>query len=201
MSNYPGDTIILPITYKVDGTLTDPTSVKISVIDPLGETLVTLATATHDSTGQYHYDYTFASDAITGDYTFTWSITVGAVVTTYSQIIELDLPPVSTHYADKTTIKNDLKAHDNSIKTDDYAIVDSAINKAEIILNGKLGLLESLQQADISAAQWRILLEAANLLAETWIMDNLYSKGDKRSQTAIAFEKQADTILTPYMAG
>jgi len=201
MSLYPGDTTTQTITYKVDDVLTDPDTVKISIKDPLGLTIVTLVSATKDSTGVYHYDYTFADDAITGDYTFIWSITVGDVVSTHSQLIELELEPVSTHYADASTIIIDLNAHDAALKKDNYALVDSAIATAETIINGKLGLDESIQQADVPAAQWNVLVKAANLQAKACIMDDLYSKGDKRNQSAISYEKQSDIVLSPHVPG
>lgn len=201
MPLYSGDTKTLSITYKVDDVLTDPDTTKISVKDPLGSTIVTLASATKDSTGVYHYDYTFASDAITGDYTFIWSITVSGVVSTYSQLIELELEPVSTHYADATTVIDDLRTHDKAILTDNYAIVDSSILKAETILNGKLGIIESVAQADVPAAQWNVLVQAANLITESLIMDYLRSTADKRSPTAISLMEDANTILSPYTPG
>lgn len=201
MSLYPGDTTTQTITYKVDDVLTDPDTVKISIKDPLGLTIVTLASATKDSTGVYHYDYTFTDDAITGDYTFIWSITVGDVISTHSQLIELELEPVSTHYADATTVKDDLRTHDKQIKTDNYAIINSSILKAETILNGKLGITESVAQADVPAAQWNVLVQAANLITESLIMDYLRSTADKRSPTATELMNSADTILSPYTPG
>ena len=46
MALYPGDTTTQNITYKVNDTLTDPTSVKVTIKDPLNDTLVSLANAT-----------------------------------------------------------------------------------------------------------------------------------------------------------
>jgi hypothetical protein len=200
MTNYPGDTITLPITYKVDGVLTDPTSVKISVIDPLGETLISLATATHDSTGTYHYDYTFLSTAITGNYTFTWSITVDTVVSTHSQTIELDATPLSAYYADKTTILNDMKAHLKDWQDDD-TIVDDAISTAQQLINGKLKIIVSLTEADFPdnpTEKMAILTEASNLMTKAVLMDGLYTTKDKRSPSAESFERQSDIVLQPF---
>lgn len=201
MSLYPGDTKTLTITYKVDDVLTDPDTVQITVKDPMGDTLITLAAATHDSTGHYHYDYTFLEDAITGEYTFTWTITIGTSVTTYSQLIELELPLVSTHYADADTIKVDLKQHSVQLAEDAYALVDVGIVRAEVIMNGKLGINESINQADVPAAQWNVLVQAATLIANACIMDSLYTQTEKRSPSAVFYENQANTILAPYLSG
>jgi hypothetical protein len=204
MSIYPGDTVTLPITYKVDGTLTDPTSVKISVMDPLGETIVTLATATKDSTGHYHYDYSFASDAITGNYTFTWSITVGAVVSTYTQTIELEVPPPGSYYADADTIKEDLKAHSKTWENDE-SIINNAIAAAQRLVNGKLGITKSISSSaywgtdEDATDKWDILVQAANLYTKSCIMDNLFTTKDKRSPSAYEYEKQALIVLAPFL--
>lgn len=204
MSTYPGDTITLPITYRVDGTLTNPDNVTITVIDPLGEALETDDPTTNDSTGRYHYDYTFEDDAITGDYTFTWTLTVGTVVSNYSQIITLDVSPVSNYYADEATIRATMKQHTKDFT--DSLIIQNAIMAAERAVNGKLGIIESLTEADFTddtpslmAAKLDILTQAANLRAMAYIMDSLYTTKDKRSPSADSYEKQSDLVLSPFL--
>jgi len=204
MSTYPGDTVTLPITYRVDGTLTDPTSVTITVTDPLGDALETNDTVIKDSTGRYHYSYTFEADAITGNYTFTWNITVGTTLSNYSQIITLDVSPVSNYYADEATVRSTLKQH-----TKDFTnslIIQNAIMAAEREVNGKLGVIVSLSEADFAddeanviAAKMDILTQAANLRAMAYIMDSLYTTKDKRSPSADSYEKQSDIILSPFL--
>lgn len=204
MSTYPGDPLSLPITYRVDGTLTDPTSVKISVMDPLGDTIVTLATATRDSTGRYHYSYPFAADAITGNYTFTWSITVGAVVSTYTQTIELEVPPPGSYYADADTVKEGLNTHSN-IWANDESIINNAIAAAQRLVNGKLGLTKSIPSSaywgtdEDATDKWDILVQAANLYTKACIMDDLFTTKDKRSPSAYEYEKQALIVLAPFL--
>lgn len=204
MSTYPGDTISIPITYKVDSVLTDPTSVKISVMDPLGDTIVTLASATRDSTGRYHYSYTFASDAITGNYIFTWTITVDAVVSTYTQTIELEVLPPGSYYADSDTIKEDLKAHSKAWENDE-SIINNAIATAQRLVNGKLGITKSIPSSaywgtdEDADDKWDILVQAANLYAEARIMDNLFTTKDKRAPSAYEYEKQALIVLGPFL--
>jgi hypothetical protein len=203
MSTYPGDTVTLPITYRVAGTLTDPTSVKMSVVDPLGETLETLDNVTRDSTGTYHYDYPFASTAITGNYVFTWTITVDTTVTTYTQIIELEVPPSGSYYADDDTIKEDLKGHSNDFTTDD-SIITNAIAAAQRLVNGQLGITKSIPSSaywgtdEDATDKWDILVQAANLYAKSCIMDDLFTTKDKRSPSAIEYEKQALIVLKPF---
>jgi hypothetical protein len=204
MALYPGDTKTLNVTYKVDDVLTDPTTVKITIKDPLGETIVTLASATKDSTGKYHYSYPFASDAITGNYTFTWTITVGAVVSTYTQTIELEVPAPGSYYADSDTIKEGLKSHTGDFENDD-SIVTNAIAAAQRLVNGKLGLTKSIPSSaywgtdEDADDKWDILVQAANLYAKACIMDDLFTTKDKRSPSAYEYEKQALIILSPFL--
>lgn len=204
MSIYPGDTAIVSIIYRVDGTLTDPDSVTITVTDPLGDAIETNDPATRDDTGMYHYDYTFADDAITGDYTFTWNITVGTTVSNHSQILTLDISPVSNYYADEATIRGTMKQHTSDFTNSQ--IVHNAIMAAERGVNGKLGIIESLTEADfvddttsLRTAKLDILTQAANLRAMAYIMDSLYTSKDKRSPSADSYEKQSDLVLAPFL--
>ena len=72
---YQGETIKIKATIKdEDGTLTDPTTITVTIEDPNGTKQVDGATMTKESTGVYCYYYTLADDAVTG----LWTIEVEA---------------------------------------------------------------------------------------------------------------------------
>lgn len=71
-----GQGVRIPATFKnTSGTLTDPSSVALTILKPDGST--DTLSPTHDSTGVYHADYT--STSLPGAYTWRWMGT-GAVV-------------------------------------------------------------------------------------------------------------------------
>lgn len=64
-----GQLVQLPLTFKdINGTLTDPTAITLSVKDPLGnETVYTLTSTTpliRDSVGAYHVNITVATAGV-----------------------------------------------------------------------------------------------------------------------------------------
>lgn len=66
-----GDTVTLRVDFKVSNTLTDPTTISLSVTDPSGNTdtyTYAGATVTRDGTGEY-------SKAITADEAGEWRAT------------------------------------------------------------------------------------------------------------------------------
>lgn len=78
---YPGDTVRINGEFRArtTGTLTDPTTVTLEVMDPQGdETSYTYAAAqvTKDSTGLYHYDLAVPNEADSeGTWYYRWIIT------------------------------------------------------------------------------------------------------------------------------
>lgn len=60
------------LTEQFNGTAVDFTDVKVSIIDATGDTVVTLDTPTHISTGHYTYDYVVAADAELGAWVARW---------------------------------------------------------------------------------------------------------------------------------
>jgi uncharacterized protein YfaS (alpha-2-macroglobulin family) len=75
---YQGETVGLKATVKdADGTLTDPSTVTITIVDPTGTEKVTDSAMTKKSTGIYQYDYTIASDAVAGIWTSEVKATSG----------------------------------------------------------------------------------------------------------------------------
>lgn len=109
-------------------------------------------------------------------------------------------------YASITAIKADLKAHENNWQNDD-TVVDDAILTAERMVNGELGIIQSIPSASYwgtdsdAADKWDILVQAANLYAKGCIMDDLYSTKSKRSPSAEAYEKKALIVLKPMLSG
>lgn len=65
---YPGNTIRLRGTYKVNGTLTNPSSMTIYVEDPNGNEFTYSASV--ESTGVYYYDYAIGETSTPGVYTY-----------------------------------------------------------------------------------------------------------------------------------
>lgn len=57
------------------GVLMDPDTIVISVVDPEGAEKITDQAMTKDATGEYHYDYLLAADALVGK----WKTEVKAV--------------------------------------------------------------------------------------------------------------------------
>lgn len=68
-----GGTITLDATYAdLNGTAKDPTTPQVSILDPNGDTIVSLATPTRVSLGHYQYQYEVASDALQGAWEARW---------------------------------------------------------------------------------------------------------------------------------
>jgi hypothetical protein len=68
-----GATVTLDAFYRNGlGQLVDPTSPEVSILNPLGTTVVNLATPTHISLGHYQYSYVIASDATLGAWEARW---------------------------------------------------------------------------------------------------------------------------------
>ena len=87
-----GETVICSITVKNDaGVLTDPaSSMKITITDPRGNTVVASQDMVKDSTGMYHYDYLVAS-AIR-KYTVIYTATDGSRITIVTDSFEVETP-------------------------------------------------------------------------------------------------------------
>jgi hypothetical protein len=99
-------------------------------------------------------------------------------------------------YADEDIIEVDLNQH--SAELTDGTLIAVAIARAERIVNGELGLIKSIEESDVDAEKWDVLVQAATLYAEATIMDSLYTTADKRNPVAEAYEKSAKVILKPY---
>jgi hypothetical protein len=99
-------------------------------------------------------------------------------------------------YADEDIIAVDL--HQHNAELEDGNLMAVAVNRAERIVNGELGLIKSIVQGDVDSEKWDVLVQAATLYAEATIMDSLYTTADKRNPVAEAYEKSAKAILKPY---
>lgn len=74
-----GDTIRLKASfYSFAGVLADPDVVTVKVYSHIGQQVLTTATATKDSTGVYHYDYTIPVES--GDLVYEFSGTMDGTV-------------------------------------------------------------------------------------------------------------------------
>lgn len=68
------------LTYNTSDTLTDPTTVKITIYKPDETVALAQTDMSKDSTGTYHYNYAIASDADTG----LWNASIETVTTDYT---------------------------------------------------------------------------------------------------------------------
>lgn len=76
MPYQPSETVVLSIEiYNLSNVLIAPDSISITIKDSAGTAVVTGGTATNDSTGKYHYDYTIAASPVKGIYEVTWTVT------------------------------------------------------------------------------------------------------------------------------
>ncbi|MEA1957611.1 MAG: hypothetical protein U9N01_04570 [Euryarchaeota archaeon] len=73
---YQGETMRQNVEVtNVKGTLIDPDTIVITIIDPEETVKTDAQNMTKDSTGKYHYDYLLADDALVGD----WKTEIEAV--------------------------------------------------------------------------------------------------------------------------
>ena len=68
---YQGETMRQKAETRVasDGSLADPDTIVITIIDPEGTVKAAAQTMTKESTGKYRYDYLIATAAVTGKWT------------------------------------------------------------------------------------------------------------------------------------
>ena len=72
---YQGETVRIKASVTdTDGTLTDPSSIKITIHDADGTAKITDQDMTKDATGKYYYDYTIPGDGQAG----LWRVQVTA---------------------------------------------------------------------------------------------------------------------------
>jgi hypothetical protein len=69
MSYTIGQLVHLSVAFKVGATLTDPTTIVLTIKDPAGA-ITTPTVPAKDSTGNYHYDL---SVTLAGTYWYTWA--------------------------------------------------------------------------------------------------------------------------------
>lgn len=122
---YQGESFESKIQTKVNGVLSDPTTVTVEVINPAGETVLDAHPALKESTGIYKYPYVFPDTAMTGMWIFRWTVVWPEHTETVEETVGVTLKPneemtdiIVTDYTPKAMKKGskewlDIKLHNN----------------------------------------------------------------------------------------
>ncbi len=168
----PGGTVAKIFTFKdQNGSLFDPTTVSVIIIDPNGGTVATqsLSNLTKKSVGMYQFLYNLAGDAPTG----LWMIQVTGTLSNFTQVKDYpalvvdSLKAGAAVYADERAVVNALQmTFDSASKT--FMVFGLPIAQVAVLshINFANGYVDSLtDQVDPKSKKYRACIQAAVALA------------------------------------
>lgn len=185
-----GTTYITRKTTDDQGVPTDPDEIVVSLNNPSDTLIVDEATPTKTSTGVYHYDYTFADDAATGVWVFTWKVTWDTTPVESTESVTITAIGTGT-YADSSDVATRVSQHQEDISG---AILSESVAAADDFIVSQLnvnGITPPASSDDLT--------RASNYLASADIIDTLYIDSETRSPIAIAWEEKGKLILQNYI--
>jgi hypothetical protein len=180
-----GDTHTTTYNNYVDTILTDAFTINVSLEDPSTNALVTSAAPTKDGTGRYHYDYTFPSDADTGNYTFIWMVEG----VEHDEIVNLKAS-FTSDYCNETLVETLTNGIEPAIADD---LLEAMMIRADNWINSKI------TETNLPVTIPDSIIDAASYRAAMLILDAMYATRDQRSPTAVQYEKEANDALEAYL--
>jgi hypothetical protein len=182
-------------TYQTVNNTVEPDIISVSLRDPNGIIMVLHGTPDYDEdTGIYSYDYSFPSDAILGNWVFSWDVDGENT----DEVILLQAALTAT-YADPTEAqKLTREVREGLHNSDDYEdLLVRALKYSDRKINNRL----KKEGIGTPAAADEDLMEAGNLYAAALIFNTYYSSNDRTSPTAAAYKNDADEFLESYIDG
>jgi hypothetical protein len=166
---------------------TDPTTITITLKDPSSTVIVDKAAPTKDAVGQYHYDYTFASTATPGNWTFQWTVD-GANT---DEVVPVDAKYTAI-YVDSDRVLSKLGS---AIKDTDSDLIEDGLRAGD----DRVNMILSKNNLDPPIVANSDLTNAAIYFASSDIEDSLYTQQTNRSPSAVQWEKIGNEYMESYI--